>query len=374
MSRRLRALVVTVVHHPEDARIRHRQIAALLDAGWQVTYAAPFSGYPAASATDPALTTVDLPRARGRRRVRALRAARTLLRTEGPRHDVVLLHDPELLLATWRVDLPAVVWDVHEDAAASMAMKPWLPSVLAAPAAHAVRRLERHAERRFHLLLAEDRYQDRFRRPHPVVPNTTRVPASFVTPDDPRVVYVGHLSRARGVVELVETGALLHRRSDGRLRVQLVGHADAEATDLLAGVLPGVEWLGFRPYAEAMRLLSGATAGLSLLHDEQNYRVSRPTKVVEYVAHGVPVVTTPLPEATDLVERTGAGVVVPFVDGRADPVAVTDAVLALDANRATRLRMGASGHAYALEHLDWTRHATDFVDHLSRAAGAQLVP
>ena len=45
MSRTARALVVTVVHHPEDARIRHRQIDALLAAGWEVTYAAPFSGY-----------------------------------------------------------------------------------------------------------------------------------------------------------------------------------------------------------------------------------------------------------------------------------------------------------------------------------------
>ena len=41
----LRALVVTVVHHPEDARIRHRQIGALLDAGMQVTYAAPFAAH-----------------------------------------------------------------------------------------------------------------------------------------------------------------------------------------------------------------------------------------------------------------------------------------------------------------------------------------
>ena len=364
----LRALVVTVVHHPEDARIRHRQIAALLEAGWQVTYAAPFSGYPAASATDPALTTVDLPRARGRHRVRALLAARALLRREAAHHDLVLLHDPELLLATWRLDLSPVIWDVHEDTAASMRMKPWLPSALAGPAAHAVRHLERRAEQHVHLLLAEERYRERFRRPHLVVPNTTRVPVTTRPPDDPRVVYVGHLSRARGVVELVETGALLHRRSGGRLRVQLVGHADSETADLLSRDLPGVEWLGFRPHAEAMRVLSGALAGLSLLHDQSNYRVSRPTKVVEYAAHGVPVVTTPLPEAARLVEQTGAGVVVPFVGGRADPASVADAVLALDADPVARLRMGTLGHAYAAEHLDWTRHAATFVDHVSAVA------
>ena len=35
----LRVLVVTVVHDPEDARIRHRQLPALLDAGHDVVYA-----------------------------------------------------------------------------------------------------------------------------------------------------------------------------------------------------------------------------------------------------------------------------------------------------------------------------------------------
>ena len=36
------ALVVTVVHNPEDSRIRRRQLAALIAAGWDVTYVAPF--------------------------------------------------------------------------------------------------------------------------------------------------------------------------------------------------------------------------------------------------------------------------------------------------------------------------------------------
>ena len=39
------ALVITVVHNPEDARIRHRQIAALIAAGWQITYVAPFRAF-----------------------------------------------------------------------------------------------------------------------------------------------------------------------------------------------------------------------------------------------------------------------------------------------------------------------------------------
>ncbi len=37
----MRVVVCTIVHHPADARICHRQIRALLDAGHQVTYIAP---------------------------------------------------------------------------------------------------------------------------------------------------------------------------------------------------------------------------------------------------------------------------------------------------------------------------------------------
>jgi hypothetical protein len=36
---------MTVVHNPEDARIRQRQINALIAAGWNVTYVAPFRAF-----------------------------------------------------------------------------------------------------------------------------------------------------------------------------------------------------------------------------------------------------------------------------------------------------------------------------------------
>ncbi|MFO7959616.1 MAG: methylmalonyl-CoA mutase family protein [Nitriliruptoraceae bacterium] len=115
-------LVVTVVHTPLDARIHHRQIRAMRLAGWSVTFAAPFT----ATGTDPAAVvpgtvTRDLPRASGRRRVAGLRAARRLLAEEAADHDLVLLHDPELLLAVRGLaDRHPVVLDVHEDLAATM--------------------------------------------------------------------------------------------------------------------------------------------------------------------------------------------------------------------------------------------------------------
>lgn len=363
-----RVLVVTVVHHPDDARIRHRQIPALLARGWRVTYAAPFLAHGVVSLPTPGLTAVDLPRASGRRRSEAMRAARRLLHDRAADHDVVLLHDPELLVAARGCDT-TVVWDVHEDTGAALVTKAWLPRALRGPTALGVHLVEGAAERRVHLLLAEEAYADRFRRPHPVVPNLSPVPEHPQPPDQPRAVYVGRLTRARGLVELLEVARLL--RPDG-IRVELVGHTDAESSALLDRAVADdtVTWPGFLPLAQATARIAGSFAGLSLLHDLPNYRHSRPSKVIDYLAHGVPVVTTPLPLARDLVERSGGGLVVPHTDA---PTAA-DAVRRLAADPALRRRLGAAGHSYARQHLDWARAEEAFVAALSDAAGAVVAP
>jgi glycosyltransferase involved in cell wall biosynthesis len=349
----MRVLIVTVVHDPEDARIRHRQLVSLLDAGVRVTYAAPFAAY---GRTPPVgVRALDLPRARGRRRLRAVRAARRLIRAEARTHDVVLVHDPELLLALAgsapRGGRPVRVWDVHEDTAVALGMRGWLPAPLRPLAVRAVRALERWADRRLRLLLAEDAYAARFPRSHPVVPNSVLVPAEQPPqPGADRVVYLGRLTVPRGALELVELG----RRLQGRVQLHLVGPADPDCADAVAQAHRDgcLVHHGFVPNDEAIGLLAGALAGLSLLHDEANYAHSRPTKAMEYMAQGVPVITTPNPVSVDLVQRYDCGLVVPFDD----PAAATEAVLRLQAEPALRCRLGQAGRRAAVEDLDW-RHA-----------------
>lgn len=124
--------------------------------------------------------------------------------------DLVVIHDPELLLAVVGMRRrPPVVWDVHEDTPATLSLKPWLPSFLRPPVRFLARMLEGTAERHLHLLLAETAYAGRFRQAHLVVPNETWVPDEVVAPGDDRVVYLGWLSEARGVREAVEVGRLL---------------------------------------------------------------------------------------------------------------------------------------------------------------------
>lgn len=376
MSATLRVLVITVVHVPLDARIWHRQIRALLADGVEVTYAAPFSGY----GMDPeqhggaGLHLVDLPRAEGRHRLTAIRAARRLLARRAADHDLVLLADPDLLAT-----LPGlggmlggtlgrggmrglggtpIVWDVHEDTAAALTDRPWVPAALRGPAAGSVRGAERLAERRCHLLLAEHAYAPRFSRPHPVVPNVPVLPDEVDPPGPGRAVYLGRVSAGRGAHLLLEVA----RRLAGEVDIEVLGPADPEVRAAFEdaerhGLL---RWHGFVPNDAALARVRGATAGLSLLADEPNYRVSLPTKLLEYLAYGVPVVTTPLPAAKDLVAEADAGIVVPFDD----PDAAADAVRALHADADRRAAMGARGRDLVAARYSWDVEGPRFVAQL----------
>ncbi len=367
----MQVVVCTVVHHPADARIFHRQIAALLQAGHQVRYIAPVDPEDFSERAWSGAQVTPVPRALGRRRIGALLAARKQLARHARDADLLLIHDPELLLALpARRGRPATVWDVHEDTAAALSTKPWLPRPLRPATAVAVRTAERMAERRLHLILAEHGYLARFARPHPVVPNTTYVPDLPAPPDGGRrVVYLGHLSPDRGVGEMIELAALL--RPHG-ITVELIGPADrrARARSAPAQADGVVRWHGFVPHDRAVPMVDGALAGLSLLQDEPNFRHSLPTKVVEYMARGVPVVTTPLSAAAELARGHECGFVVPF----GDPGAAADAVLKLDRDSDLRVKMGRRGHEAAYSSLGWPADAREFVAQLELWAKEKLPP
>jgi glycosyltransferase involved in cell wall biosynthesis len=360
----MRVLVVTVVHRPDDARIRQRQIKALLDAGDEVTYAAPFSDW--GVEPDQSIRTIDLPRASGRHRIAAARAAREWLTREAKSSDVVLVHDPELVPWLFQLDHPARVWDVHEDTAAALTLKSWLPSPLRRFTAGGVHLLEQQAQKRVHLLLAEDGYVDRFSGQHPVVPNSTPVPTTVPAPDVPRAVYVGHVTRARGGEDLIAVGSQL-RQANSPVMLEVIGHADSETSAALTRAHSAADliWHGFLPNDQALEIVQGSMAGLSLLHDEPNYRHSKPTKVIEYMARGVPVITTPTPPAAALVEQYQCGIVIPFND----PVAVVAAISRLEQDSSSRRAYAEAGRRGALADHDWNRDAEKFVAQLHTWAG-----
>jgi glycosyltransferase involved in cell wall biosynthesis len=82
---------------------------------------------------------------------------------------------------------------------------------------------------------------------------------------------------------------------------------------------------GRLPNPEALRIVGEASVGLSPLRDISNYRHSLPTKTLEYLALGVPVVATDLPGTRAVLGDLDAVWLVPPQDPSAMAKAITEA-------------------------------------------------
>jgi len=355
----VRIVVATVVHHPEDARIFYRQIPALLEAGHEVVYLAPEAER---DLNRPGLVHVPVPRSVERRRLAPLKRMASALSRETRVADLAIVHDPELTLMGRWILCPRV-WDVHEELVSQIADKDWIPGGLGGPARLGVGLLERWAARSFDVMLAEPTYVDRF--PHGVVVrNTPWIQERYVTPGDSRVVYVGRVSFGRGIETMLEAMRMI----GPTVGLDLYGSVDRDVVALLDRASSNVVAHGFAPNPEALSQAEGAMAGLALLDDRPDYRRSIPTKVLEYMSRGIPVVTTPNPVASRIVEESAAGIVVPY----RDPEAVAEAVVRLR-DPVVREEMGRNGRQAIRACYDWTEDAgrmLSFVDEVVSKADA----
>ena len=300
-----RLLVASVVHQADDPRVRLRTVGVLAGK-LDVRYATRGPG--PVDRNDHEWVCL-----RGGRLARHARALREALRRDVR---MLSLHDPELIPLALVVRLLRgipVVLDVHEDVPSQVRTKQWLPRPLRAPAAVVAAALLRVAERWLAITLAEPGYARLFRGTHPVLPNyplTDRLPPP--APANGDIVYVGDITVARGAAFAIEVVARMRTRH----RLRLVGRC----SDVLRGRLHklararGVELdlPGFLAHRDAMRAVAVASAGLCPLEDQPNYRHSLPTKVLEYLALGVPVVASDLPGTAALVaDRPGVQLLAP---------------------------------------------------------------
>lgn len=306
-------LVVTTVHWPDDTRIRERLIRTL-GSDFDVVYAARHPG-----PTDrTGLRYLEL---RGGRLARNIAALRLVLTT---RWDILVVHDPELVACAILARLlrrRPVVFDVHEDIPASAYTRGWVPRVLRGPMSLVLKTMMRLVEPLLTLTLAESGYQRLFARPHVVFPNypdTSRYPTATGDPGSP-VAYVGDVTLERGADLAVSACSALGAplRLIGRITPGTRSHLEGLSTLGKALVVEGLV-----PNPEAMRMLAGSSVGLAPLRDLPNYRHSQPTKILEYLGVGVPVVASDLPGTRELV----AGLDAVFLFEPGDAGALADAI------------------------------------------------
>ncbi len=171
-------------------------------------------------------------------------------------------------------------------------------------------------------------------------------------PRRPTAMYIGYLGAWAGV-DLVLEAATLAAREIPNLRVIILGHGTPLEVEALRagidqrGLAPIVDYRGKVPYEALPAHLAEADLGLAMFRPLDLTRYAFPLKVVEYMAAGLPVVTTTDTEAADLVISFGVGAAVPF---EADGVA--RAVVDLLRHPDRRLRQGTAAFG-AAQAFDW---------------------
>ncbi|SDU86725.1 glycosyltransferase [Jiangella alkaliphila] len=306
--------IVSAGHDVADARL-HKIAAALVRQGLSVEVfgLGDVTGGP----RDARVVTSP----RGSLIRRAFRAVNSPLRC---RAKVLITLDPDVVPVARAVGAlrgRKVVVDVHEDYARLLADRAWARGALGLGAKLVVRLSTKLAASADITSVVDHHIPPTTARHRMVVENMPDLgllsSADGVDPE-PRAVYVGDLRESRGLFDMVEAVARVPEWTLDLVGPVAPGDAARLRERLLEPDVAGrVRLHGRKPPAEAWRIVAGAWVGLVFLRETPAFREAMPTKLYEYLASGMPVLTTRLPRQAALVEQTGAGVVVDSVDDAA---------------------------------------------------------
>jgi colanic acid biosynthesis glycosyl transferase WcaI len=186
--------------------------------------------------------------------------------------------------------------------------------------------------------------------------------------DDKFVVsFIGTIGNAHGVSMLVETARRL-LPSHPNVLFLVVGEG-AEKGSLRALVkdsgLSSFVILDAQPRARIPELIRASDVCLVLLRKAEIFKTVIPTKMLEFMACGRPVLLAVEGVAQSIVESAVAGLCVP----PEDPSALADAVMTLFHDENLRTNLGENGHRFIASHMSRTQTATDYIETLVKVIG-----
>jgi glycosyltransferase involved in cell wall biosynthesis len=346
---------VTSVNIPTDGRILYHECRSLAKR-WRTLLVCRDNSEPR---TLEGVEIVPMPKRGGRLR-RWAEVRRVVALAEAQKADLYHFHNVELLPAMARLAERAgvpVIYDSHEHHPDAMMTKTYIPAPLRRLVAWWVDRTERRYVPRFDaVVVADDALERRYRSLgakriltlHNFPPLDLFPAHAGQLPANATLLYVGSVSAVRGFDDMLETVRIV-RRTMPSAQLVIVG----TPTEEVAARLPGLAAEGVRfdppvPYGEIVRVMQQAHVGLSLLRDIPKFQKNVPTKVFDYMASGLPYVSTDLKPVRQLTGGVGGELVPP-----GDPVAAAEAVLGFLLDPLRTAKAIHEGRALIEERLNW---------------------
>lgn len=359
-----RVAVLSSVHIALDNRVFYRQARTLQRAGYDVTLVAVHDQ----EEVKDGIRILPLPRLpRAQRPLLWRRLYELACNLDA---DVYQIHDPELLLVTpWirRQTGKPTIYDIHEAYADFVDVKDYIPAPARRPLARAVALAEpRLAAGESGLIFADDAIAASFAaidRPKTTLfnfPDRSLVDAADRLPDDvagrrPTVLYLGGMERNRGTALMMAAFEQVVAQMP-EARLLLVGHfappdleqevrADAERR----GIAHAVTMTCRVPFEQIGHYLEQAQVGWVSWQACAKNEKNIPTKLFEYMAYRLPVVSSALSSTRPFVRHGVNGLLVQA----GDPADHAAAIVRLLRHPEAAAEMGRAGRRLVLQQFNW---------------------
>jgi glycosyltransferase involved in cell wall biosynthesis len=356
----LKVVHVTSAHPVDHIRIFIKECRTLAAAGYDVVLVAPHDRDEVVDGIQ--IRAVPRARNRGERMTRtAFRAIRTAAAENASLYH---LHNPELLVwaPVLRLRGGRVVFDMHEHTPVALTTKDWVPP----PARQGLSRVMRGAERvllaGMPVIFAETGYGKDYtwvRRSATVLnmPLVDELLALNVTRHSVFTIgYLGYIESRRGAGVMLDAADILVERGR-QFRLELVGPvaepfrgelARRQATATYPLYAPG-----YFPPRQGWERMARSHVGLAVLASTQNNRMSYPTKIFEYMALGMPVITSDFPLYRAVIEESQCG----FCIDPHSPEALADNIEWVIGHPEQAAAMGQRGREAARHRFNWKLEA-----------------
>lgn len=304
---------ISTVHPHNDPRILYKECTSLHKTGYEVYLIIHHNK----EETINGVKIINLPQFKNRFLRIGLLPFIGLFKALKLNPSIYHFHDPEFIPCglILRILSKKVIYDVHEDVPAQILSKTWIFKPTRLLISKLFNILEKFSAKYFSAVVAATPYiatQFQSINPHTIVvsnyaleKNTKQKKINFSSKKS--ICYIGGITEERGILNILKAIETLP------VSLELAGSFKTDTLERCIKNMPAwgkVHYHGFISHHQLNDILSSSFAGLAVIKETPNYINSYATKIFEYMAAGLPVISSNFPIWKEIIEGNQCGICV----------------------------------------------------------------